>query len=91
VIISEERQSHLAHLITDGLSKDDIVDYDDDDKALRAAKKGIAEFVHEFVVVDESVRSKIATLKRNVMEGTPEWDVMYKKYYEEELRRRGKV
>lgn len=89
MIISEERQIHLAHLITDSLWDDDVVDYSDDDQALRAAKRAIALFVKEDEEIDKKAREKVASLKRNVIEGSPEWDILYKKYYEEERNKRG--
>jgi len=89
VIISEERQTHLAHLLTDGIWEDDLVDYSDDDQALRAAKRAILEFVKDEEELDKRAREKVASLKRGVMEGTPEWDILYKKYYEEERGKRG--
>lgn len=89
MIISEDRQTHLAHLITDSVWNDDMVDYSDEDQALRIAKKVISDFVKEDQDIDTKARTKVASLKRNVMEGTPEWDVLYKKYYEEERGKRG--
>ncbi len=89
MIISEDRQTHWAHLLTDGVWGDDIVDFTDDDHALRAAKRAIAEFVAEEQEIDQKARDKVASLKRNVLENTPEWDIMYKKYYEEERGKRG--
>jgi len=88
-MISEERQSHLVHLITDGIWKDDLVDYTDEERVIRVAKAGMAKFIHEQSLVGAAARKKVASLKRNVMEGTPEWDVLYLKYYEEEMNRRG--
>jgi hypothetical protein len=90
MIISEDRQNYLAHKITDSIWEDDLVDYTDDDIALRAAKRAIAEFVAENEEIDKRAREKVNSLKRNVMEGSPEWDVMYKKYYEEEANKKGK-
>ncbi len=90
MILSEDRQSHWAHLVTDGVYNDDLVDFSDDDQALRAAKKAIIEFVKEDEDIDTKARAKVASLKRGVVEGSPEWDIMYKKYYEEERGRRGK-
>jgi len=89
MIISEDRQSHLAHMIADALYDDDLVDYSDDDLAVRLAKKAIAEFVKEDEDIDQKAREKVLSLKRGVVEGSPEWDIMYKKYYEEERNRRG--
>lgn len=89
MIISEERQTHLAHILTDGVWDDDLVDYSDDDQALRTAKRAIIEFLKEEEELDKRAREKVASLKRGVQEGTPEWEVMYKKYYEEERGKRG--
>lgn len=89
MILSEERQGHWAKLITDKVWGDDIVDFSDDDEALKAAKKAIVMFVKEDMEIDTHAREKVASLKRNVMEGTQEWEIMYKKYYEEEKNRRG--
>ena len=41
---SDDRISHLAHLIHDGLYHDDLVDYPDEDKALREIKRTLIEY-----------------------------------------------
>ncbi len=89
MILSEDRQSHLAHLVADGIWNDDLVDYVDEDQAVRVAKKAVSRFVSDFEDIDKRVQEKIASLKRGVTEGSPEWDVMYSKYIEEEMLRRG--
>lgn len=89
MILSEERQSHWAHILTDAIWNDDLVDYSDEDQALRLAKKAIQEFVKEDEDIDSRARAKVASLKRGVIEGSPEWDVMYKKYYDEERKKNG--
>ncbi len=87
--LSEERQAHLAFVIVDGLWKDDLVDYTNDELAMRVGKKAVVKFAKEMEAVDIKARSMVASLKRNVVEGSPEWDVMYNKYFEEEMNRRG--
>ncbi len=87
--ISEDRQVYFARRLVDQIYLDDLVDYSDDDQALRVAKIAISKFVQEEAQIDELVRKKIRSLKKTVMEGSMEWDTMYKKYYEEEIRRRG--
>lgn len=89
MILSEDRQSHWAHLITDAVWNDDLVDYSDEDQALRLAKQAIMEFVKEEIETDQFARDKVSSLKRGVHEGTPEWDILYRKYYEEERKRKG--
>ena len=89
MILSEDRITHLARIVTDKVWGDDIVDFSDDDAALREARKAIVFFVKEVAEIDVKAREKVASLKRNVMEGTGEWEILYKKYYEEEKNRRG--
>jgi hypothetical protein len=88
-MISEDRLSHLAAIIVDGIWHDDLVEYTDEDMAMRIAKRAATKFATEMKDVDKKTRDKVASLKRNVIEGSPEWDVMYSKYYEEEMQRRG--
>lgn len=90
MILSEDRQTHWAHLLTDGIYNADLVDFTDEDEALRAAKRAVVEFVKAEQDLDAKVRAKVASLKRGVIEGSPEWDIMYRKYDEEERNRRGK-
>ena len=89
MILSEDRQTHLAHVVTDKVWGDDIVDFSDDDIALRAARIAIVAFVREDAEIDKKARAKVESLKRGVMEGTREWDILYKKYYDEEKKRHG--
>ena len=89
MILSEDRQTHLAHVIVDGIWHDDLVDYTDDEQALRAAKRAMRQFIQEEMALDERARAKVASLKRGVVEGSPEWEILYKKYQEEERGKRG--
>ena len=84
---SEDRISHLAHLIVDGVWKDDLADYEDDGKVLQMTKRTLTEYFHLEDKVDDIVRKKIASYSRNIPEGSREWDVMYKKHFEEEMKK----
>jgi len=86
--LSEDRISHISHLIWDALYDDDLVDYPDDDAALLGIKRAFNECMQTEDQIDDFVRQKIASLKRGVQEGSREWDIMYRKYYEEEAARR---
>ncbi len=89
MMLSEDRVAHLARIVVDGIWNDDLVDYSDDDAALRAAKRGLSDFVKELADIDQAVKARVTSLKRGVPEGSPEWDVLYAKYFEEEMQRRG--
>ena len=90
MILSEDRQSHFVHVIVHGLEKADFVEYRDESLAIRCGKRGMQSFMKEIAAVDQYARNRVASLKRGVLEGTPEWDVLYNKYLEEEMLRRGK-
>ncbi len=85
---SDDRISHIAHLIHDGIYKDMLVDYPDEDKALREIKKTLIEYFNIEEEADEAARAKVASLKRGVFEGSREWDILYHKYFEEEISKR---
>ncbi|HCU24317.1 MAG TPA: DUF507 domain-containing protein [Deltaproteobacteria bacterium] len=86
--LSEDRISHLSHLVWDAIYDDDLVDYTDDEEALRCIRKQITEHLKIHDQIDDIARHKIETLKRGVPPGSREWDILYKKYYEEEALKR---
>jgi hypothetical protein len=88
-VISDDRAAHLAKIVVDGIWGDELVDYTDDDGAMRAAKNAMLAFQAECEEVDNVAKQKVASLKRGVVEGSSEWEVLYRKYFEEELNRRG--
>jgi hypothetical protein len=90
--LSDDRISHLSHLVLDMLMQDRNVDaIQPEERVLREIKRTITD---EFKFDDEAdtvVRTMIQSLSRKVPEGSREWEVLYQKYREEELRRRRKL
>jgi hypothetical protein len=86
--LTEDRISHLSRLAIDRLYKDDLADFPDEGMALREAKAVLQAYVRTEDEVDTFVRKKIASLSRRVPEGGREWEILYRKYFEEELARR---
>ncbi|MDO8644255.1 MAG: DUF507 family protein [bacterium] len=85
---SEERLSHLAHLIQDGLLKEPLVGCPEKEKVLKEIKRGLEETLKVDDEIDEMARQKISSQKRGIFEGSPEWEILYRKYFEEELNKR---
>lgn len=85
--LSEDRISHLAHLIVDGLWRDDLADFPNEGRALNETKRVLGEFFGQEDRLDELVRKKIQSLSRHVPPGSREWDVLYRKYLEEEIKK----
>jgi hypothetical protein len=88
--LTESRISHLAHLIIDGVWKGDQADFPSQARALGETKRVLQEFFGGEDRLDEIVRQKIQSLSRRVAPGSREWDVLYRKYLEEEQRRHRK-
>ena len=88
--LSENRISHLAHLILDGLRKESLVSFPNEGRALSDTKQVLHEFFQGEDHIDEIVRQKIMSLSRRVPPGSREWDVLYRKYFEEEMRKHRK-
>ena len=88
--LSESRISHLAHLVVDGLRKGNLADFSHEGRALSETKRVLHDFFQQQDHIDEIVRQKISSLSRHVPPGSREWDVLYRKYFEEEMRKQKK-
>ena len=86
--LTEDRISHLSRLVLDRLYKDDLADFPDEGMALREAKAAFQAYVRAEDEVDTFARRKIASLSRKVPEGGREWEILYRKYFEEEFAKR---
>lgn len=82
--LSEDRISNLAHEIIERLWRDDLADLADEGRALACVKQSLTAFFQAAGEIDEAVRAKL----RNRAEGSRDWDVLYQKFYHEELVRR---
>jgi hypothetical protein len=88
--LSESRISHLAQLIMDGVRREKLLDFSNEGRALAETKQVLNEFFQREDQLDDIVRQKIQSLSRHVPPGSREWDVLYRKYYEEEMRKQRK-
>jgi hypothetical protein len=92
VRLSEDRISHISHLVLDALVQDRHVDaLQPEERLLREIKRTITAELQFEDEADTAARRTIQSLSRKVPEGSPEWDVLYRKYMDEEMRRRRKV
>lgn len=87
-MISEEKMAHVINLMLNGLEKDKFVVFTDKGEAQREAKKVGFQFINDLNQVAENARLRITSQKNHPPEFSPQWDVLYKKYYEEELKKK---
>jgi uncharacterized protein len=88
--LSREKTVRVSHKITDVLVSLDEVDFIEDRDTIRLEVVNILTALLKLEEqVDTEVRTKITSQKREILEGSEEWDVLYRKYYAEGLKRMG--
>jgi hypothetical protein len=88
VRLTEARISDLSHRLRTALHTGGLADFPDDPAAHREAKAVFGSYVKAEEEVDAFAREKISRLSRRVPEGGREWEILYRKYFEEEMTRR---
>jgi len=92
VKLSREKILKLSHVVLDVIEDDEGIDYFADPQEIRQLVVRLIEGeMRADETIDALVRRKLESLKRGVLEGSSEWDVLYRKYYEEEVARHRKV
>ena len=88
--LSRDKINDLSHKIVAALrkSRDFRLKRDPNDVRLEMVKI-ITELLQTEEKVDRAARTKIRTQKRDIPEGTEEWDLLHKRYYAEELKKLG--
>ena len=85
--LSRDKVNLLSHQITETLASLDEVAFIEDRNTIRLAVIDILmKWLKKEEEVDKAARHKIESQKRGIPEGGPEWDILYRKYYEEEMR-----
>jgi len=90
--LTREKTIRLSHAITDLLVASEDVEFIEDRDTIRQKTVQILQdLLKEEEAVDAEVRKKISSQKKEILEGSEEWDLLYRKYYAEEMRRKGIV
>ncbi|MBI3668529.1 MAG: DUF507 family protein [Acidobacteria bacterium] len=90
--LSREKIVRLSHAVTDVLVASEEVEFIEDRDTIRQQIVQILQAaLKEEEQVDAEVRRKIGSQKKEILEGSEEWDILYRKYYGEELKRMGVV
>jgi hypothetical protein len=84
--LSDNRVAALARLVVRVMAAEGEIF--SERAALAEAKRILAEHFQRDDKIDEIVRRKIASLSRQVPQGSAEWEILYRRYFEEETRKR---
>ncbi len=88
--VSRDKVNKLAHVIADTLADTEQAEFLEDRNTLRQEARRILEVLFaDEVKIDAAARLKISSQQRIIMEGSQEWDILYRKYYNDEVKRLG--
>ena len=88
--INRDKVNKVAHVVSDALAEMDQVDFLEDRNSIRLEiRRLMEELLNQEARIDQAARQKIETQKRTILEGSQEWDILYRKYYNEEVKKLG--
>ena len=88
--LSHEKIIQLSHRIMSAIEALDEVEIFEEPNVIRQEiVKILTNVLHEEEKIEQTVRQRIATHKRTIPEGGGEWEILYRKYYQDELRKLG--
>ena len=88
--LSRDKVNKVAHVVTDALADLQQVDFVEDRNTIRLeVRKILEDLLNQEERVDQAARQKIENQKRTILEGSQEWDILYRKYYNEEVKKLG--
>ncbi len=83
--ISRDKLNKLAHTVADTLAEIDEVGFLEDRNTIRQeARKALEALLTQEAGIDTAARLKIASQRKIILEGSQEWEILYRKYYNDE-------
>ena len=88
--INPDKLNKLAHTVADTLAEIDQVGFNEDRNTIRQeARKALEALLTDEARIDTAARLKIANQRKIILEGSQEWEILYRKYYNDEVRKLG--
>jgi hypothetical protein len=90
VRLSRDKVNKLAKTVMDALTSLEQVEFIEDPNTIRIeARRILEELLKDEEKIDQAAKQKIESQRRTITEGTQEWDILYRKYYNEEVKKLG--
>ena len=88
--ITRDKLNKLAHTVADTLAEIPESDFLEDRNTIRQeARKALEKLLTDEMKLDAGARQKIASQRKIIVEGSQEWDILYRKYYNDEVKKLG--
>jgi hypothetical protein len=89
--LSREKINFLARTILNYLFEDEEVEFLDEPNEIRLnIVRSIEDELKLYDLIDKRAIDKIESQKKAIKEGSREWEILYRKYYNEEIAKLGK-
>jgi len=86
----DDRYNDVAHSILDELYENYLLEYEVNENQVRnVIFKAFKAFSDAYDKIDDTVYSKIQKMEKEYVPGSVEYELIYERLYEEELRKRG--
>jgi len=91
-MLSDDKILHLSHMIFKGLVERNLINpVVEESKVRTEIKRSIIAELKIGEEIDSTVRKRLQSFSKKIFEGSPEWEIMYKKYFKEEEVKRGRA
>ena len=88
--VSRDKVNQVAHVLTDALAAMPEVTFLEEFNTVRQeARKILETLLNQEERIDLAAKHKIENQKKTILEGSQEWDILYRKYYNEEVKKLG--
>ena len=85
MMLSDEKITHTTHVLLKGLMEKGLIILKEDDSLVRREiKRTITNELKVGEDIDAEVRKKLQSYTKKLIDGSPEWEIMYRKFFEEE-------
>jgi hypothetical protein len=90
ILNKTDRLNNLAHKIVEGLWDAELIDYEiNDGKMKNIVFDSMNSFIKEKHQIEDVVYAKLRNYKKELIPGSEEWELVFTKLYEQELKKRG--
>jgi uncharacterized protein len=88
--LSREKINYLSRIIMESIFEDDHVDFLDEPNEIRLSiVKSIENELKLYELLEKKAIKKIESQKKTIKEGSREWEILFRKYYKDEISKLG--
>lgn len=92
MMLSDDKVSHLSHVLLKGLKERKLIELNEEEGKIHAEiKRTVVSELKVGEEIDSLVRKKLESFSKKMVEGSPEWEIMHKKFFREEEIKRGRA